>query len=444
MAATIERYGLLRPGQRVLAAFSGGPDSTALAIVLGTLGYEVVLGHINHGMRPESGAEAGRCRLLAADLGMDLLETEVSVARRPGSTGEAAARDARYGALEAVRVVAGAEVIATGHTLDDDAETALLRAGRGGFPLGIPPRNGRIVRPLLGSRRAQTAAACAMAGLTPVLDPSNADVAIARNRLRHTVLAGLPDDAVVALAGAATAARQAAQCAAAAVDAAMVGVVDRLDGRLRLHRAELAGLPTGLQAGLVRRCLEDLGQQPGRRLVADVVAKVVPVTGARLDLPGSGVAWSDATWLWLGPRVDAGVLPAVALASGWTQAPAWGLRVLVRSIPAPSDLRCGPEVALLDAGALTTAAGGGLELRSRRPGDRYRPLGSPGSRKLQDVLVDRKIPREQRDRLPVLTAGGAIAWVAGCPVAEAFRITPGSALAVEVRLQEDCSAQPVR
>lgn len=438
MAATIEVHGLLSPGQRVLAAFSGGPDSTALAIVLAVLGYEVVLGHVDHGMRPDSGAEAAHCRVLAAALGMDLLEAQVSVARRPGCTGEAVARDARYGALEALRAAAGAEVIATGHTLDDDAETALLRAARGGFPLGIPPRNGRIVRPLLGSRRAQTVAVCAARGLNPVLDPSNTDLTIARNRLRHTVLAHLADDAVVSLAQSATAARAAAAAARAAADAALVGLRGSEGGRIRLDRAGLAALPAALQAGVVRRCLEDLGLQPGQRLVADVVAKVVPVTGARLDLAGARAAWCDATWLWLGPPRPTGVLPSVALAAGWTPAPAWGLQVLVLRVPPPADPRCGPAVALLDAAAVDAA--GGLVLRSRRPGDRYRPLGCPGGRKLQDILVDRKVPREERDRLPVLTAGGAIAWVAGCPLSHAFRITPGSAAALAVRLLPD----PVR
>ena len=137
-AGFIASESLLQPGDVVLAAFSGGPDSTALALVLQSLGYRVVLGHVDHRLRLESSADADHCRGVATSLGLPI---EVARLDLPPA-GEAAARTARYAALEELRRRTGATMIATGHTLDDDAETVLLRQARGGFPLGIPPRRG--------------------------------------------------------------------------------------------------------------------------------------------------------------------------------------------------------------------------------------------------------------------------------------------------------------
>jgi len=411
----------------VLAAFSGGQDSTALALLLAGLGYDVVLGHVDHGMRPGSAEDARLCEALAGQLGLPIRTVRLAVA----PAGEAAAREARYPALEEMARAAGAAVLATGHTLDDDGETVLLRMGRGGFPLGIPSKRGRIVRPLLDLRRSETVALCAGVGIAVVEDPTNLDDRIARNRIRHTVLPRLGDEGVRALARAGRAARAAKQAQDDAARAVLAGLVEPGPDRvLRLQREGLEALAPRLQRSVLRHALASLGLEPTNRLVGDLARKVVPVAGARLDLPGGLAAWSEPEFFVAGVEV-AGALPPVPVRrEGRTRLEGWGIDVVVTEVAPPERPASGPWEALLDA----RSAAGPLVVRSRLPGDRYHPLGAPGSRKLSDVLIDAKVPRHDRDRVPLLTVGGRIAWVGGQRIDEAFKLTPSSTAALAIQV----------
>jgi tRNA(Ile)-lysidine synthase len=113
---------------------------------------------------------------------------------------------------------------------------------------------------------------------------------------------------------------------------------------------------------------------------------------------------------------------------GRTSLPEWGLSVHVEQVAPPDSPRTGPWEALLDAGSAT----GPLAVRARRPGDRFRPLGAPGERKLQDVLVDLKVPRASRDRVPLLTSGDRLAWVGGYRIDDRFKLTGRSTAALKV------------
>jgi tRNA(Ile)-lysidine synthase len=182
----------------VLVACSGGADSLALAAAVAfeasRSGVPAGLVTIDHGLQPGSAEQARRVAAFGAELGLDPVEiipVEVGAAGGP----EAAARTARYAALDAAAAALGACVL-LGHTLDDQAETVLLGLGRGSGPrsiAGMRPRAGHYVRPLLGIRRATTAAACAALGLEPWQDPHNDDPALQRVRLRHEVLPLLED-----------------------------------------------------------------------------------------------------------------------------------------------------------------------------------------------------------------------------------------------------------
>ncbi|HEY2665824.1 MAG TPA: tRNA lysidine(34) synthetase TilS, partial [Actinomycetota bacterium] len=239
------------PAERVLVAFSGGPDSTALALLAVSWGCDVVLGHVDHAMRASSSDDARHCREVAASLRLPI--EVVRLEEAPAN--EAAARTARYEALERMADRVGASVIATGHTLDDDAETVLLRLCRGGYPLGIPPRRGRVVRPLLSMRRCETARMCATQGVPVLSDPSNLDERFARNRIRHRVLPLLGDDGVLELARLAEATRAAKARRDAAVDRLAAALVRRpVPGTvLCLDRPSLAALGEGLREGVLRR-----------------------------------------------------------------------------------------------------------------------------------------------------------------------------------------------
>jgi tRNA(Ile)-lysidine synthase len=187
----------------VLVACSGGADSLALAAALafeapraGLRAGGVV---IDHGLQPGSAEVAASVVKTMAGLGLDpALMVGVRVAR-PGDTGgyqgpEAAARSARYAALDEAAAATGANAVMLGHTLDDQAETVLLGLARGAGArslAGMPGQSGHYVRPMLGLRRAQTRAACVALGLDPWEDPQNYDPAFTRSRVRHELLPAL-------------------------------------------------------------------------------------------------------------------------------------------------------------------------------------------------------------------------------------------------------------
>ncbi|MEA2589328.1 MAG: tRNA(Ile)-lysidine synthase [Actinomycetota bacterium] len=388
----------------------------------------MVLGHVDHAMRENSSDDARHCRDVAGMLGLPI---EVVRLSEPPAN-EASARSARYEALERMADRVGASTIATGHTLDDDAETVLLRMGRGGYPLGIPPRRGRVVRPLLAMRRAQTAEACAAHGVPVLADPTNTDERFARNRIRHRVLPLLGDAGVLELARLAQATREAKARHDAALDHLAAAVLRRpAPGTLlRLDRQGLAALPAHLREGVLRRALASLGMEASTRLVRDLSAKVVPVPGARLSLPGGLTAWAEADDLLAGAALPPPPAAPIAV-PGTTRLPDWGIEVLTEVLPPPTSPRTGGWEALLDGRAAAVPLG----VRSRQPGDRYRPLGAPGVRKLQDVLVDGKVPRATRDRVPLLIAGGRLVWVAGHRIDHDFRLTPASVSALRVQIR---------
>jgi tRNA(Ile)-lysidine synthase len=192
----------LEPGDLVLAACSGGADSLALAAALAHEAPRLSLRGggvtVDHGLQAGSAERATRVAALLRELGLDPVhQVSVTVPDGPGSGGpEAAARAARYAALEQVAEQVGAAAVLLGHTRDDQAETVLLGLARGAGAralAGMPARRGRFRRPLLGLARATLREACAAQGLEPWDDPHNADPAYARARVRHQAMPALEE-----------------------------------------------------------------------------------------------------------------------------------------------------------------------------------------------------------------------------------------------------------
>lgn len=195
----------LLPGDRLVVGFSGGPDSTALLLGLSQLArrfpLEILAVHLDHGLDPGSAARATAAGRLAAALGVPFVAErrevrEVNAPTAPAESREVAARRVRYEVLAAARERTGARYVATAHHRDDQAETVLLRllfgSGLSGLA-GIQPfrPENAVVRPLLDVPRSLLAAEVAAAGLTPVDDPTNRDLTLPRNRLRHRLLPAL-------------------------------------------------------------------------------------------------------------------------------------------------------------------------------------------------------------------------------------------------------------
>jgi tRNA(Ile)-lysidine synthase len=429
----------LGPADGLVVAFSGGPDSTALLWGVSRLGYRAVAAHLDHATDGGSAGRAAAAARLAARLGVPFVaeRREVPALRRPGESPESAGRRERYAFLERVRRESGARWIATAHHRDDQAETVLLRLAYGsGLEglAGIRPVHGAVVRPLLGLSRTELRAAVDAAGLTPLTDPTNADLGLPRNRLRHRLLPALEaaepglSEALARLAGRARAAG---------------GALERRLGRIlsappvadgvALDRSELESLPEPLRPFV----LAALHRRAGAPYPAGAAARAELLR----QLVGRGRAGCDCGggWRWEAAAGDLLVLRRgrerervpdftyTLQIPGEVEIPELALRVEVSRRPVAAWMfRGSPRRAGL---ALPLAEGDRVTVRNRRPGDRLHPLGAGGSRRLKCVLVDRRVPRHQRERLPLLCVGERIAWVPGVTIDERFRLRAGETTA---------------
>lgn len=426
----VRRHGMLPAGALVVVAVSGGPDSAALLHALhalsGEFGVSLHVFHMDHGLRGESSREDARyVQAMSVRLGLPVTVAEVSPGTLRGIPGslEANARTLRYREMEALAVRLGASHVALGHNLNDQAETVLMRLLRGAGArglAGIPPvrREGAVtyVRPLLSVARSEIEEYCRAAELFPRLDESNLKPDYLRNRIRLQLLPQLQREYNPALVG--TLAQTAAllrdeddlldQLAAAVLDRGRVsggGVAFRGDAVLaepvalarrvvRLAAREAVGEEYELGLSAVTQVLEGLGQREGS-LALDLpggLRAVVEYGVCRLlTTAEEGSPLAGAEWPLAGEGVS--LLPEVGLQ----------VELLHQGVPH------GPWEAAFDADRLP----GPLSVRFRRPGDRIYPTGMTGSRKLQDLLVDAKVPRRLRDGVPLLAAGEEVIWVIG-------------------------------
>jgi len=417
-ALDAERGGLA-PGARLLVAVSGGADSTALLAGLAHLAPERGLGltaaHVHHGLRGAAAdADAATVRALAERLGLDAVERRVQVGQGLGL--EARARRARHAALQAMAREHGAARIVLAHTRDDQAETLLLRlvrgSGRGGLG-AMRARRGRLWRPLLDVTRADVRRFLADERLPFVVDASNADLRHARNRVRRLVLpllaAELNPNVVAGLADLAR--RLADEDDLLAGLAAARAEALRAAGRLAVA---VAAEPPALARRIVRTWLED-GRRAGVAAVhvERVLALAASGVPGAVTIPGgSRVVLEGSELVHRAGRRATATAHQSAIAPGGAVAPAdadWRLTLsAVRPWGPDGQLPADARSAVFDADVLPAA----LEVRSVRPGDRIHVAGI-GTRKVQDVLVDAKIPRETRASVPLLVAEGRVLWVAG-------------------------------
>lgn len=428
----------LAPGDGVVVAFSGGPDSTALlwgmSRLAPSLGLRLAAAHLDHALDPGSAGRAAVAARLAGRLGVPLVvERRDVLAGRAGESVEAAGRRARYGFLERVRRDLGARYIVTAHHLDDQAETVLLRllfgSGLAGLA-GVRPVHGAVARPLLRACRDELRAAVLAAGLAPAEDPTNQDLGRPRNRVRHRLFPGLAaGDPGLArrLAGLADRARAAGRT----LDRRLAGLlaVQEVEGGLALERRPLEGLPPELLpfvfAWLHRRA--GAPYPPGLAARAELFRQLARGRSAACDC-GGGWRWEAGEgFLALRRglcREDArGTVPDFTYTleiPGELDVPEASARVRVsRRAVEPWMFQGSPGRAAL---ALPLAEGDRVTIRNRRPGDRMHPLGASGSRRLKEILIDRRVPRALRDRLPLLCVGERIAWAPGVAIDHHYRL----------------------
>ncbi|HWI53146.1 MAG TPA: tRNA lysidine(34) synthetase TilS [Symbiobacteriaceae bacterium] len=433
------RYGMVRAGDRVIVAVSGGPDSTALLHVLHRLAPELGLllhvFHMDHGLRGEqSAADATYVQRLAEKLGLPCAVTTLppgELKHRAGSL-QANARQARYAAIADLAARIGATRVAYGHTKDDQAETVVMRFLRGAGArglAGIPPvrHEGAVthIRPLLEVSRHKIEAYCTEHELFPRLDESNLTPAYLRNRIRLELLPHLAatynpairenlgqmaavmrdeDDFLDTLAAEAY-----ERCHAPGEGVTLVGSlllrepVALARRVVRLAARKAAGPAYDLGLGPVTQVLEAAARSEGTvRVPLPGGTEVSVEYGLCRFLEADGPALPDTEW------------PVAAC--GITLIPELGLELTANAEGVPG----GPLEAAFDAARLP----GPLSLRRRRPGDRLWPTGMAGSKKVQDLLVDAKVPQRLRDQVPILVSGDEVLWVMGHRLDRRFLAQP--------------------
>jgi tRNA(Ile)-lysidine synthase len=403
----IQSCGLIKPGDRVLVAVSGGPDSTALLVAMRELGFDFSAAHFDHALRAGSAQVAGHVAELCASLGVELV-TERRASPMPRGSVQAGARALRYEFLERARTRVAADVVALAHTADDVVEGAVLHLMRGcGLPglRGMPKSRGAYVRPMLGVWRREVVEFLEHRGITGHADPANADLHYARARVRHEILPALERDRPGIGRRFYAAARQ-----ASAMQQALEQEVDALLAAGMPAAPDVAQMREPLAVELMKALYSRAGgSQPAlsRAHLASMLDLVRGGRGGRgIDLPRGRRFRIVGTYMEVVAPASASVRP----------------RLDVKSCAGCDD----PNAAHLRPGMR-------VHLGFRRPGLRMRPAGGRGSRKLQDILVDARVPREERDSWPLVFAGERLAWVPGVAV-DADLVSVSGELALHVAI----------
>jgi tRNA(Ile)-lysidine synthase len=456
--AFIRRRSLLQRGDGVVLAFSGGPDSVALALVLlelsaaDKLSFRLSLAHLNHCLRgEESASEEAFCWDFADRHGLDLTTERIDVAaeaHRQGRSVEAAARFIRYAFLGRLAEERGAVAVATGHHADDVAESVLLRMLRGAAirglgamapsrPLGDDHPGVRLVRPLMETPKEDLLAFLSRRGQAFCTDSSNDDADYTRNRVRHRLIPMLKAEfstfSVESLCALNESALEARRLLEALVEARWNELCRQTGpAGVEFHAAAYAAAAPPLRKAAAERALRIVaGDSPPPVLRAEhyglLSALASRPVGSQVSLPGGLMARQEHGLVRFARRRPVERLAERELpVPGQLEVPEAGVRLRADVLPAGAvTARQAAERNPRAEVHLNLAATDlPLSVRGRQPGDRFCPLGASAPTRLKRFFIARKVPLGERDRTPlVLTGAGDIAWVVGHEIGECYRLT---------------------
>lgn len=451
----IRSQNLVRAGERVGVAVSGGADSVALMRGMielrAELGIVLSVVHFHHGIRgAEADADAEFVAHLAKRFDLPLHQASGDVpyfSKKWKLSLEAAARRLRYEMFRAVLMQGGADKICTAHTRDDQAETVLLRMLRGAGTKGLggihPVLNfekGAVVRPLLTTTRAEVLSYLNTTGQDWREDSTNIDTRHTRNRVRHELLPLLERDYNPAIREVLCETAEAARDEEIFWTTLMTGVavtaLDEQEGSLRVRFSDPAAKAKALQRRLLRLAAERIGIALDFHHVEQVLGLLKSERGSEIELPNGWKARHEGAELLTLSRnpeklTQLGYDYELPI-PGEARIETLGTLVRVTTVPYLEARRMYNPASLLDASLLRAP----LRLRNWRPGDRLHPLHRGSEEKLKRLFQERRIAAERRPTWPVLTSGNAVVWAKDFAVSTEFAAHEGTVEAVLIEVSE--------
>lgn len=432
--AYIKKHDMIRPGHKVVVAVSGGPDSMVLLHILmalkDILEIELIVAHVEHGIRGARSVEDAEYVMSAAQkLGLPIYIKRCNVpayAKEYGLSEEQAGRIIRYDFFNEICRYRHCDSIAVAHNKNDNVETLLLHILRGsGLDglTGIKPVLGKIIRPLLEVSRAEIEAYCSAAHINPRRDYTNDDLSYTRNRIRLKLIPLLADDFNPNITEALTRTAAILSDDDDFLNRCTMDVFDRCvhkdDGIIVLDISAFNATHIALRRRLLRFIILRLkGDLNGieymhiEQLLAYIEESRV---GTKLMLPSDIMAERgyDKIYIYLGNSARKMSEPFCAAISvpGDTYVKN-GEAVLSSSIIDKNyinDYNAYVSTAYMDMDKIHFP----IYIRNRRPGDRFKPIGSSGHKKLKEYFIDQKVPRLYRDQIPLIASGSEVLWIIG-------------------------------
>lgn len=467
----------LNTHERLLVAVSGGPDSLALLHRLATLApkhdWHLHVAHLDHGLRgAQSANEARFVAMTAAEWGLSAtidLRDVGALAHEYRVGLPAAARAARYRFLADVAHEINATAVVVGHQADDQAETVLLHLLRGSGPSGLSgmvPRlewqgwrytagyttttGPALIRPLLYCSRSEIEDYCIEHGLNPRRDPTNESSEYSRGRIRHHLLPVLQEynpQIVAALSRTARLASSEAAYMQTELDRQWNDLVTLETGAVHVDQTQWQAMHPALQRLAFRRAVSLLRPEHDdfSAIQLDGALEAMQRNALFVQLPQNLIlhrrpqGWTITIGTAMQTPTSEPQLHTnhMAVMLGITPLPESNWQLRLEIMPHRPEYNLARWQTLLDADCIKD----GLHLRQRQSGERIRPAGGIGSRKIQDLMVDMKLPRELRERWPLLADEQGLLWIPGLVIAEHVNPTPETTRFLLATLEE-LNAEP--
>lgn len=459
VTATIKKYSMLSEKEKILVGLSGGPDSVCLLYVLSNLEEKFMPDlhaiYINHTMRPEETPEEIEfCELLCKKLNVSFLTKSIDVktyAKEQGLNRQEAARKLRYRIFEGTAYEINAHKIALGHTADDQAETVLIRLFRGSGPTGlsgIPPVRRNIIRPLIEIERKEIEKILDERKIDFIVDSSNLKKDYLRNRIRLSLIPMLKElnpNIIETLSRTAEIFGEEERYFEIIVAKTLMKLTSRkTDTRIELFLAPFEIMNKVIMRRVLRKAIDETRSLRGINFIhiediIELIKKGNP--GDRLYLPKGVRIIKGYSTLVLTSEPAVKLNTYTLTIPGETILKEAGILIRASIVDSKeSEVRSQNSVpwstlAIFDADRLVPP----LIVRSRKNGDFFYPFGFGKRKKLQDFFVDEKVPRDERDRIPLIISGDDIVWVVGYRGDERFKVTEGTKkiLRLEVKKVKD-------